>query len=853
MHFRAFLAATLFSVVGFTPHSSAYSLFGSKWSTATITMQLQLGAGSGVLLDGFSSWGASAEDALFTWNSHISSSKFAVVRDSTAPKVAGNRLNNVFFSDDVNGQAWGTGVLAVTIIYTSGGTSQTETDVLFNNRLSWNSYRGPLRAASSGGTLHDFHRVALHEFGHALGLDHPDEKGQSVSALMNSRVSALDALTSDDIAGGQSLYGPAVAVVAPPVITTHPTSRSVLVGQSTTFSVVANSTAAMTYRWTKSGATIIGATGATYTLASAVLTDAASYAVVVSNSAGSVTSTAATLAVTSPVTPTPPPPTPPPPTPPPPTVPTPPPTPAIAAPAILVAPASQSVNAGNAASFYVVTSGTAPLSYQWRKDGVTLPGATGSTLSIPNLQASHAGNYNVTVSNAAGSVTSTAAALTVHALPVIVTPPADQTIAIGERLRLSVVASGTSLSYAWRKDGAALPGASTATYEIAAAQVSHSGSYTAVVTSTAGSVTSAAARVAVVAVAPTVRTAPLAQTANAGEAVTFSVTANGTPPFTYQWFKDTQELPGATSATLSLNAVRTAEGGQYVVRISNAAGSIASSPAMLTVRSSRLVNLSTRAFVPAGGTLTPGFFIRGSGSKPLLIRAIGPTLRQFGVERALSATRLELIAQGSAAPLAREEIQHAITDNEAAALVGAFPLAPDARDAAVQTSLLPSGYTVRVSPGEAGLAGIALAEIYDADSPTSRAQLVNVSTLGFVGAGENVLTAGFAISGNASKRLLIRAVGPGLAQFGVGDTLPDPQLAVVRQGGAEPLAMNDNWPNVENVRAASTAAGAFSLPVGSPDAALVVTLEPGAYTVIVSSVISSVTGQALVEIYDLDP
>src|SRR5688572_18799727 len=238
MHLRVLIAASLFCVAAFVPQSAAYSLFGSKWTTSTVTMQLQLGASSGVLLDGFSSWGASAEDALFTWNGHISSSKFAVVRDSTASRVAGNRLNNVFFSDDVNGQPWGSRVVAVTIIYSSG-SAQSETDVLFNNRMTWNSYRGPQRFTNDGGRLNDFHRVALHEFGHALGLDHPDEEGQSVSAIMNSQVTALDALTSDDIAGGQALYGPAGVVVSPPTITTQPTSRSILVGQSTTFSVVA--------------------------------------------------------------------------------------------------------------------------------------------------------------------------------------------------------------------------------------------------------------------------------------------------------------------------------------------------------------------------------------------------------------------------------------------------------------------------------------------------------------------------------------------------------------------------------------------------------------------------------------
>ena len=79
--------------------------------------------------------------------------------------------------------------------------------MLFNTAFSWNWYSGPLRSASGGGTLVDFHRVALHEFGHVLGLDHPDQAGQSVSAIMNSRVSNTDALQADDIAGARVLYG----------------------------------------------------------------------------------------------------------------------------------------------------------------------------------------------------------------------------------------------------------------------------------------------------------------------------------------------------------------------------------------------------------------------------------------------------------------------------------------------------------------------------------------------------------------------------------------------------------------------------------------------------------------------
>ena len=90
MNFRALLSATILFAAVFTPRCAAYSLYGTKWAIANVAMQLQLGAGSGVLLDGFPSWGASAEDALSLWNSHIGSSKFSVVRDSTATRAGGN-------------------------------------------------------------------------------------------------------------------------------------------------------------------------------------------------------------------------------------------------------------------------------------------------------------------------------------------------------------------------------------------------------------------------------------------------------------------------------------------------------------------------------------------------------------------------------------------------------------------------------------------------------------------------------------------------------------------------------------------------------------------------------------------
>ncbi len=349
--------------------------------------------------------------------------------------------------------------------------------------------------------------------------------------------------------------------------------------------------------------------------------------------------------------------------------------------------------------------------------------------------------------------------------------------------------------------------------------------------------------------------APQALTINSGERASLTVAVASNAPVSYQWLKDGTEIAGATGQSLVFATTRPADNASYSVRVTNAVGSVTSAAVALTVRFSRLTNLSTRGFVPAGGALTPGFYIRGTEPKSLLVRGVGPTLSLFGVGTALSAAKLDVIAQDSSTVVASNSNWSSAPSLSAVfAKVGAFPLAADSKDAAVQTSLLPRSYTVRVTPGDPALSGVTLAEIYDGEALVGTAsQLVNVSTLGFVGTGDNVLTAGFAISGSAPKRLLIRAGGPGLASFCVADPPADPQLGVVPLGTSEPIATNDDWPDLVNVRSAFAAAGAFALPIGSKDAALVITLEPGAYTVVVSGVNGTASGNALVEIYDLDP
>ena len=159
---------------------------------------------------------------------------------------------------------------------------------------------------------------------------------------------------------------------------------------------------------------------------------------------------------------------------------------------------------------------------------------------------------------------------------------------------------------------------------------------------------------------------------------------------------------------------------------------------------------------------------------------------------------------------------------------------------------------MRIVSKNSAVSGIALAEVYDEEAITAPVRLINVSTRGFVGTGEQALVPGFVIGGPAPKLLLIRAVGPGLAPFGVPALLADPQLSVAPLGKDFTVAANDNWGDHPELIAAFAQAGAFALPSGSRDAAVVVRLPPGGYTVVVSGV-SATTGTALVEIYDLDP
>lgn len=218
------------------------------WSSGSVvTMKIQLGAAS-VLSDG-STYNSSVQTAMQTWNTQIATVQFANQVAAAAAPIDHNGVNEIGFDGTVYGTAFDANVLAVTMYYyyttpRSDGTYQrTQADIIFNSTYTWDSYSGPLRAAE------DIHRVALHELGHVLGLNHPDEANPpqiNVTALMNSHVSNLDALASDDITGAQSLYGvPSSA----PSITGQPANQTVYAGQNAQFSISTSGNPAPTFQW----------------------------------------------------------------------------------------------------------------------------------------------------------------------------------------------------------------------------------------------------------------------------------------------------------------------------------------------------------------------------------------------------------------------------------------------------------------------------------------------------------------------------------------------------------------------------------------------------------------------------
>ena len=367
-------------------------------------------------------------------------------------------------------------------------------------------------------------------------------------------------------------------------------------------------------------------------------------------------------------------------------------------------------------------------------------------------------------------------------------------------------------------------------------------------------------------VAPPVITAvsaPPTQSIYAGGAVTLSVTASG-EYLTYQWQLNGALIPGAIQSSLTISNVSPANAGTYTVLVTDPAGSVTSTPMQVSVLGTRIINLSARANVgTSGNILIAGFVIEGTGSKSILLRGVGPTLATtpFDVPGTLAQPQLTLISSTDAALATNAVWGGSQTLSNAFSQVGAFALPATSADSAILTDVAVGSYTCQLA-GVNATTGVALAEIYDADSSISTAYLDNISARAAVGSAANILIAGFVVEGVQPIKVLLRGVGPtlGTSPFNVPGVLAQPSIELYDTKGAL-IASDNGWGNSPiagssasgaSVRQASAAdmssAGAFALPSGSADSAMVATLPPGSYTLQLSGLNGS-TGVGLVEVY----
>ena len=475
--FFRWLVALLLAPLAWGYDISRYNGQPVTLNPGTVSINIQLGSAT-VLSDG-STYNSSVKTALQAWNSQLGTVQFSnQIAVATAP-IDHNGINEIGFDSTVYGTAFDANVLAITMSYhsttprTDGTYQRTQADIIFNNAYTWDSYRGPLRSAE------DIQRVVLHELGHVLGLNHPDlaSPPQNVTALMNSHVSDLDALASDDIAGAQFLYG---APNSAPSITSQPANQTVYAGQNAQFSISANGNPAPTFQWQRLSAgsgtwanlsnagVYSGTSTTTLSISSAVtVMNGDQFRCVAANSVGPATSSPAVLTVN-----------------------------AAVLPVISGLPATVTLNYGDTLSLSPSVTGTQPITYQWKISGVNVSGATGSSYNKSNATPVDNGIYALIANNAAGPAVSSNVIVTVSPAiaPTITQQPVALSIAQGGAASFSALASGTNpIAYQWYFNGQLVIGETSTAVTIPNAQPINAGSYRVVITNPGGSITSDAA------------------------------------------------------------------------------------------------------------------------------------------------------------------------------------------------------------------------------------------------------------------------------------------------------------------------------------------------------------------------
>jgi hypothetical protein len=1007
---------------GSASHLFGYAFEGYSWPVGSnVLLQLGLGApSSGHLKDGFTTFDASAGDALANWKQYTNliNLSWSVV---SGPAGQDDGRDEAFFASTVYGQSFGSGVLAITLIRYDGATT-LEADNVFNSALVWDSYRGPLQYDSKKKQyIFDFHRVALHEFGHTLGLAHPDEVGQNVTAIMNSHVSDLDHIADDDVAGIRWLYGFQ--------ITSERSPYESPVGESFTYQITANNSPT-TFGATglPAGLSVDSASG----LISGKPTVSGTFNVNVSATGPKGTATAlVTLTISPPAF-----------------------TNLIGLPTWVGNPFSFKLRAtsgptsfdatnlpdgllidhqtgvihgdlivvgefainvtahtayGDATGIFplhvfppTVTSSTflddvftgSPLTYQITASttqatyaatglpaGLSLDPDTGMITGIPTLSGSYyvvliahtpygdgkgylsltlrppADTPDVQIPNGAEEmladpvrprlylmqfVGGTIEVLDLDSLNTVATLPSDSRdfclSADNSKLWVSYQSAITAYDLttfsavrtispgiygAYIREGAGQQ-MYIADYNVVSRFDLNSGAVTAVpwpgepdyipvmemsadrkalfVGDSQGApstlvkynVSSGSPVVAQsisqpdwgrkIVVDPTSTLLcylsydyptgqgdthyriPLRSTTdlnttfgflnpNTSRAGLVAFGADGTLLFEFLQ----EDLRVDVYETQAMRLVRRinvdshVSAKQMVVDSDDKHLFISSegypgvlgylvhprSTGPLTVPAHSLANVSTRTFVGTSDNVEiGGFILHGTKSKKVVMRAIAPTLASFGIARAMTDPTLE-VRDARGALVASNDNWN--SDRQGVLATGKAPL--DEHEAVIVTSLPPGAYTA-ILRGIANSTGVALFELYDIDPPNSK--ILNISTRGNVGVGDNVMIGGFIVGGDQPTNMIVRALGPTLTDFGVSGALADPTLELHNGSGAL-VAQNDNWKSTQQAEIQNSGYA----PPKDAEAAILATLQPGNYTAIVRGN-NNTTGVALVEVYNLD-
>jgi len=272
-----------------------------------------------------------------------------------------------------------------------------------------------------------------------------------------------------------------------------------------------------------------------------------------------------------------------------------------------------------------------------------------------------------------------------------------------------------------------------------------------------------------------------------------------------------------------------------------------------------LGNISTRGFVQTGeNVMIGGFIVQGTGAKRVIIRAIGPELTQYGIANAMADPRLEL-HDGAGTLIGSNDnwqttvIGGIITSSQVADIQNSGHAPTAASESAIIANLNPGNYTA-ILRGVNDTTGVALVEVYDLN-PGTTSLLGNISTRDFVETGQNVMIGGFIVQGAGAKRVIVRAIGPELTQYGITNPLANPTLELHNASGAL-IASNDDWQTtilggVITGDQVSDIQNSGHVPTAASESAIIANLPPGNYTAIVRGV-NNTTGVALVEVYDLN-